>query len=683
MATAILLLLMSALSWMLGIGRYEYVVGALLLGPVVAYLLGVENTAPYLSLIVVILVGMAVARARIWHRPADRSLPQVIPLCVLLLAYVLFYNLSLLWADFVSIGERIRDYALLAAVIRQPLNPEEPWMAGIALNYYAYWYRVGHLLSAVTQIPVWETYHQLVSFTFALFFTSLFVLLHQVARFSRGGALLGAIVVSLGSNPQGVLNFFAADGNWWSASRVIEGAINEFPAWSFILGDAHPHYLNLTFVPFAIIVLNGLIRSFDSFGAKVCVGVLAAHTSLTWIYNGNAWETPIGLGLICAACGVTLLLYLRHRVTLGWVLEIKPEEYRKLLVFGVAAVLCCVSLYLSVSRIESPEGMDLTWVRDPIPRTPMHELLLHWGVALGMIAIGLTAQFTGSVRWLVGALLLVVVAVKSSWILLTALIVIALVVALRRIFEPHVKLTDLIWFVIGGTGLTFVLLPEFLFFNDSYGPEIERMNTIFKFYSASWFMVYIFGLWLLRESTAKLDGPWFRGSQIVAVLILCGFFYRTIDQRHIKDPTIRPIAQGLSDLDKKYPGAGRTIQELERLPRGIVLEAQGGAYSLHTHVATLSGNPAYLGWSNHVGLLARNQEERDEMARRQNMTTRIYTQAACDEVARLMQTEKILYLAVGPLERAAFPGIDPNRFSCLEVASQHGQYTVFAGRLKG
>ena len=61
---------------------------------------------------------------------------------------------------------------------------------------------------------------------------------------------------------------------WWRASRVVgdtglEGAakevIDEFPMFSFELGDLHPHVLAIPFVLFAVgIALNALIRSLNA-----------------------------------------------------------------------------------------------------------------------------------------------------------------------------------------------------------------------------------------------------------------------------------------------------------------------------------------------------------------------------------------------------------------------------------
>jgi uncharacterized membrane protein len=481
---------------------------------------------------------------------------------------------------------------------------------------------------------------------------------------------------------QGVIHFFAADGNWWGPSRVVEGAINEFPAWSFLLGDAHPHYLNLGFVPFAILVGVGIVRSAKSRVEQIAEALVGALVALAWVFNTNAWETPVVIGLLLSAAAVALLCRAFQPSQMPW--SIDHQGRQRLLVLVAVAIPLVVSLALSVQNIQSP-NMPLKFVAAPVTRTPLNELMLHWGVPFGMIAIGLVAVLS---RWFViGVVVLFVIAWTSqmSWLFILLLIGLGAAQLLKTIrlrpgeaSSPVPFFQELFWGVIGLSGLVFILIPEFLYFDDSYGPEIDRMNTIFKFYSASWFMVHCYAFWLLSRVAAKFQLPQLRGTIIVFLIVMCGFFLRTVDLRKSKDPSIQPASQGLSELDRKYSGAGKTIQELERLPRGAVLEAQGGAYSLTTHVATLSGNPSYLGWANHVGLLARNDEERKELTRRQEVTTTLYNSTDCNETASILEREQIRYLVLGPLERAAFPGITPDRYGCLQLATGNGEYLIFS-----
>ena len=206
------------------------------------------------------------------------------------------------------------------------------------------------------------------------------------------------------------------------------------------------------------------------------------------------------------------------------------------------------------------------------------------------------------------------------------------------------------------------------------------MNTIFKIYSAVWFAVHLYAVALVCEvaqrvqlSSRQRSGALLIGG--VSAILLCGFFVRTIELRRTKERVILPYAQGLSEISRRFPGAGETIQELMKLPRGVVLEAQGPAYDYTTHIATLTGNEAFLGWANHVNLLTR---EYGEVSRREGVTRDLYVGNDCTVKRKSLTGEGIAYVVFGPLERRAYPGIDEASFGCLREVIARGGYRIFA-----
>jgi YYY domain-containing protein len=122
---------------------------------------------------------------------------------------------------------------------------------------------------------------------------------------------------------------------WWQASRVINDLdplgkpmgiepIDEFPGFSFLLGDMHPHVLALPFVLLALaIALSALLQGSDepdgtgpwwrplrrlSILVPLCLGALGFL---------NTWDFPIYLGVFLAAYG---LGQLRGAGRLSWAL---------------------------------------------------------------------------------------------------------------------------------------------------------------------------------------------------------------------------------------------------------------------------------------------------------------------------------------------------------------------------
>jgi uncharacterized membrane protein len=111
---------------------------------------------------------------------------------------------------------------------------------------------------------------------------------------------------------------------WWRASRIIhdrdvlgqtQEVISEFPAFSFVLGDNHPHVLALPFVLLALaLALNLLLSRRDTAAAggnarQATTGDFAQSGPLAlamWslLIGGlgflNTWDYPIYLAIFVA-----------------------------------------------------------------------------------------------------------------------------------------------------------------------------------------------------------------------------------------------------------------------------------------------------------------------------------------------------------------------------------------------
>ncbi|RIL11186.1 MAG: hypothetical protein DCC75_02855, partial [Proteobacteria bacterium] len=250
---------------------------------------------------------------------------------------------------------------------------------------------------------------------------------------------------------------------------------------------------------------------------------------------------------------------------------------------------------------------------------------------------------------------------------------------LSRLNLNRHNLWVVLFHALGVGSIAFIIVPEIVFLNDSYGGENERMNTIFKIYSASWFMLHAYSFFIVSRAWSELrpairDGAPLWLVQVVVVIFGLGFFVQVIDLRKSNNHSIPPVNQGLSLVEQRFPGAGKAIQTLERMQRGTVIEAQGNPYDYTTHVATLSGNYAYLGWTNHINLLYR---AGGEVQRREQLTDMIYRETDCAQIANAMSQEGIRYLVLGPLEKARYGGINPESYGCLNKVVESGEYIIF------
>jgi len=492
--------------------------------------------------------------------------------------------------------------------------------------------------------------------------------------------------VPFGSNLAGVLFFLRQEEGWWGPSRVIPGAINEFPAWSFLLGDLHPHFLNLALLPFLAAVALRLFASPRGLAAPLAL-ILPPLCAL-WVFNANAWEVPIWGAIIA---GVVLMCILsRPGGIAAWPdSQLRGAWAQLRSVDGLAVLIVggflCASLYLS-SRNILPGETPLRWVHDPITQSPLMDLLRHWGFPLIVATACLLMALDRGRERLLGFIGVGAAALSENALPFLAVILFLTLFRLwhltarARRGSAVLKPAEVFFEALGPVALALIILPEVIFLDDPYGGENERMNTIFKIYSATWFMLHGWMLYLAGATATRLPERLrerLSGPLILAVTtgLFVGFFIHTVDLRRTKDRAIRPIARGLSEINRVFPGAAAAIMRVSAAPAGTVIEAQVGAYDYTGHVATLSGHEAFLGWANHVNLLTR---EYGEVSRRENRTKEFYDPATeCSAKLALMRAEGIAYAVLGPLERKQYAGVAPEQFGCLALLHEEGEYRVF------
>jgi len=278
-------------------------------------------------------------------------------------------------------GEKWMEIAFLRAILRSDtFPPHDPWLSGFGISYYYFGYVIVAMLARLAAVPPSIAFNLGIATLFALTCTGAFSLVYNLVgqdpRGSRkplGSALLGPVLVAVMGNLEGLLEVLHARGIgtaafwawldisrideapvpfsqgswvptrffwWWQASRVLQdytpwGAeqhvIDEFPVFSFTLGDMHPHVLTLPFVLLAIaLALNLYLRARSNPGSLQdeprgkawnlrLLGRTIEFPLRPWelsVYalclGGlgflNTWDFPIYLFIICAAYALAGIL---------------------------------------------------------------------------------------------------------------------------------------------------------------------------------------------------------------------------------------------------------------------------------------------------------------------------------------------------------------------------------------
>jgi uncharacterized membrane protein len=660
--------LLALLANVFQVSLFEAIAVSYLMLPLVAFsvhsIVGVGPFTYYILLALVMLIWcLFVREPDAARRPPLKERSE--GLIAFLTLFLLCYSLALCWPDFYPTGERMRDYALIGSVTRSPFEVKESWFAGNPLNYYAYWYRFGAALASMLHLPVWMTYHLLQSVTFSLFGASLYVLARRYFKYSEFGAAITALVIMFGSNLEGIFNYVTREGNWWTPSRVINGAINEFPAWSFLLGDLHPHFLNLVLAPLCILIALLLKDHVVSLPGRMVSFVAFAILPILFLFNTNAWEIPIWMAL-CGSLLLALMMPAMMRLDPDVFFKtVFPDRRLRFSLKFLAGLLCIVfiggALYVASLNLEPPK-YAWKFVGGEVPGSLVLEFLKHWGIPLAAIFTGIIAGLPA----LFAAIFVVLAVVSlifsvSIFPLLLVLIAAHVTRMLLQARASETPATPLIMLnALGLAGLIAITTPELIFLDDPYGGDNERMNTIFKFYSAGWALINLFAIGIVVER-AQARPMWFKrliaGS---AAFVLCLFFMRTVPMRIGSE---RADAEGLGTVERQFSGSTEAIRALRDAPPGVVLETQGPAYNWTSFVSTLANQDAFLGWANHINVLT---HEYDEVKRREALTQEFYTTDSCETRKQIMKDENIQYAVVGHLERKEHPEVSGLDFSCLK-----------------
>ncbi len=687
-----------------------------------------------------------------------------------------------------SLGtEKPMELAFINAILRSPtFPPHDPWLSGYAISYYYFGYTMAALLAKFT-----ATYGGV---AFNLMLASLFAM-NAVGAFGVGYDLLSAhserkntntstsniipsfifpLSLLIVSNFEGFLevihrlkigwteppNFWTWLGIldlketpllplseltshhwwWWRASRVItdytlsnqhQEVIDEFPAFSYVLGDLHPHVLAMPFVLLVVaLTLNVFLRGWEGetnlFGLLRPrirpVGFIAAAVVLGGMAFLNTWDFPILLTLFCSAYVLTLVM------TEGWAWSRALDFLELAIPLGILSVLLYLPFYVG---FQSQAGGILPNLVNPSRGAHLWVMFGPFFIILFAYLIYQWRAAKTPARWKSGWLVAIIGVVALfffSWMLamvinlarpevldaflasqgvsnlgavfagamnrrffyagglitLTALLVapLAFIAGIKPNTEESISeerqdkvSPEPFIFLLILFGAILVLVPEFIYLKDGFG---NRMNTVFKFYYQAWLMWSLaaaFGTVILMR---ELRGAWRWVFAVVFFLVLCtalvyaplGFITKTNNFNPPNGFTL----DASGHLNYSSPDDAAAIHWLKTAPLGIVVEAVGGQYSEYARAATYSGQPNVLGWPGHEGQWRGGYTE---VGSREEDIRLLYETRNWDDARSVIDQYDIKYIYVGNLERNTYNLFDEKFRQLLPVAYEQGSVTIY------
>ncbi|GER86799.1 hypothetical protein KDW_09610 [Dictyobacter vulcani] len=235
--------------------------------------------------------------------------------------------------------EMFMDAGFVASIMRSShFPPNDMWFAGHSINYYYYaHYTIATLAKLIGQSAS-IAFNTGICFFYGLTALNLFGVTCNIIAWSRqrtqraGDDAVNEKSSLKATLPYGLLSIFLAlivgnlaatqqwwdhhaeagfTFNWFTPSRVIDGTINEFPAFSFLLSCFHAHVLTLAFTIFCIgLALNWFLepagKGFALFGTgwSRYLNLLVTAIVLGGLFVMNGWDYPTYMGLTLVAIGI-------------------------------------------------------------------------------------------------------------------------------------------------------------------------------------------------------------------------------------------------------------------------------------------------------------------------------------------------------------------------------------------
>lgn len=633
--------------------------------------------------------------------------------------------------------EKPMDMAFLTSAMRDTaMPPADPWLSGYGINYYYLGFVVMAAAGKITAVPGGVAFNLALATVVASTLTGAAGLTANLLAARRGhlqprhlaGGLLGGYLVALAGNMYAARDILtrgraAVDAWWWGglgwkSSRVVidsgfpaqvfgpnappSETINEFPFFSFILGDLHAHVLALPFTLLALaLALDVWLRSPlgprsragrpdargrlgvrnwisllpDAGGlARLAVGALAVGS----LYAMNSWDLPTYAAIYLAAMLIRPLLRSMpdHR------------EWFAAGLFLALAVALYVPYYAHFTSLVGGETFPLPepWASLPlISRLSRIVGLVIWGktptgqfLTVYLVPLLAGLSFLGW-RWWNGAravhgsslalrvtllLLALAATLLQMPVLLLAGTLVALAVAVLRYGrQPD---SDDFATLLFGAAMALLIVTEVFFIHDVFG---NRMNTVFKVYYQAWTLLGVAsGYALVRMLCRPLGretGALARALvALVALLLLAasaaypvaGTWART--EHFARRAGLDGAAYVARVAPDEYAGIAWVKTHLT--PGTVVAEAPGCSYGEwngvpHDRVSVFAGSVTPLGWIGHErqwrGGDAAILRELD--VRQQEMNALFSTTDAALAL-RLLDKYQIQYVYVGQFERTGY-----------------------------
>ena len=573
-----------------------------------------------------------------WRHNARLLLFEEVLFALAFLAFVFIRVLNPdLWQPWFG-GEKSMEIAYINASLKSAyFPPYDPYFAHGYLNYYYYGQFLMTLLMRLTGIAPEVGFNLSVPLLFALTVSNAFTVAYNLVvnwgeKAARAAGLIAAGLIGVVGNLAGAaqvidrlarlsgsefesgipgLEYLVRAGiglgkviasdarfsgfDYWGPTRVIPETINEFPFFSFLFADLHPHMINIPFMILFVALLLNLVRKSQSatrnsqFAAWLALPLVLGAVAVI-----NTWDLPLAAGLLFLTLLAVRWPFDRSQdrpwkggwgnlvlsgVVTGLAGVIALLLYRPFFVYYKATALGGVGL--AVTRTKTQLGPfvaiwglflfvtfsfllielrrrgrwpgALRFLRLLLTRW---ETLPRWSELYGALVRRQTTTYR-AILWGLAGLIAVAAALIALKFPVPGLLLLPVALAALLLLRRRLDADEQFIAVLVFTGLLMLLGLEIFYLKDHLdGGSAFRMNTLFKFYIQVW-VLFALGLGAALPRMWEAIGRWrSRAAQNLWVVALALLLFGAL---------IYPVLATPARVQQRFPNAQPPVGTLDGL----------------------------------------------------------------------------------------------------------------------
>jgi YYY domain-containing protein len=383
--------------------------------------------------------------------------------------------------------------------------------------------------------------------------------------------------------------------NWfWFSTRAIGNTITEYPLFSFIWGDVHPHVIALMNQVFYLFILSFALKNWgnlDKLGRWIIA--LIAALSLGTIPVINTWDV-----FIYAPITIMFLILIWD--------EYRPDM-KPLIAIPVLGMMAYAPFVL-MAQMHNTKGFMPIF--PSMTSDPFWFLLITGFFIAAFIAFTIKDMIRDPKYLIIPAIIFIIGYQAAA---------IAAAPFIYMILKNNKKDIPALFGIIG---LLILIFCEMVYIKDGSMDKYFRLNTVFKFYMMAWILMgissmHILAMGIRNKKFISNDDAIFKAIMGLVVVLLCvgfaiGGYYKTEITGFSAVGQVSPVSVAYdyfdpynilnisSSVENSLPGITSALVYLSTVDKNAVMvESTGDDFSLNSTLSTFSGVPSVIGMPYH------------------------------------------------------------------------------------